>query len=377
METLRGVFNIIDSHEHILLNDVFKSEGITEIWEKCDFKSSCLLSAQGIGYVTQNLKCLLFKAKHPQVYAFGGLEHYQFDYSNYTPDYLEQIKRIDSMGFDGVKMIEGKPAVRKALNRRLDDEIFDGFYEYAQENSIPITFHVGDPPNFWNRDTVPNWALQEGWYYGEGGYIPYNQFYEEIEGILKKFPNLILNFAHFFFLSGDIKEARRFLDTYPNICFDLTPGSEMYINFSTDIEVWRQFFRDYQDRIIFGTDKTDEDIVNLTNAELPRKFLETEGSFDLYGIEVQGVGLEKNILQKIYSDNFSRIAGKSPKKIDLEEAREEYLRLKKYIDEVELRDLSYFDRWIYQNKETASRELEQIKGQLHSLNILGHGKNQH
>ncbi|NLJ41914.1 MAG: amidohydrolase family protein [Clostridiales bacterium] len=361
MNTMKNSFGIIDSHEHVLLNTFAQSEEISQIWDKCSFDSACLLSTQGIGYITQNIKCLLLKIKYPHVYAFGGLEHYQFNRSCGKPDYLKQIKRMDALGFDGVKMIEGKPIVRQKLNKRLDDGMFDAFYSYAQDHSITITFHVADPPTFWNKELIPDWALKEGWYYGTGEYIPYRQFYEEIEGILKKHPNLKMILAHFFFLSEDINEAKRFLNTYPNICFDLTPGTEMYFNFTRDTDRWRQFFSDYQDRLIFGTDITDEDTNNLSTSNLARNFLEMDETFVAFGVNVSGLGLDKPIIQKIYRDNFLRMAGDRPKRVCIKEAIAECQWVKEYIDNLELLDLSYFDSLLYQDKDKAYYELREIE----------------
>ena len=32
---------------------------------------------------------------------------------------------FDRMGYDGIKMLDGKPGIRKRLNRRLDDPAYD------------------------------------------------------------------------------------------------------------------------------------------------------------------------------------------------------------------------------------------------------------
>jgi hypothetical protein len=38
------------------------------------------------------------------------------------------------------------------------------------------------------------------------------------------------------------------------VFFDLTPGAEMYFNFSSRLGEVRDFFLRYQDRLIYGTD---------------------------------------------------------------------------------------------------------------------------
>ena len=59
--------------------------------------------------------------------------------------------------------------------------------------------------------------------------------------MLDKFPKLKITFAHFFFLSDNPDEAVRIMEKYPNALFDLTPGGEMFVNFSKDPEYWHDF----------------------------------------------------------------------------------------------------------------------------------------
>ena len=46
---------------------------------------------------------------------------------------------------DGMKMLEGKPAVRQKLGHRRDVSIYDAYYAYLEVEQIPLMFHVADP----------------------------------------------------------------------------------------------------------------------------------------------------------------------------------------------------------------------------------------
>ena len=61
----------------------------------------------------------------------------------------------------------------------------------------------------------------------------------EVERILEQHPRLKLILAHFCFLSGDLARAAAFLDRWPNVCYDITPGDEMYVRFSAAPAAWR------------------------------------------------------------------------------------------------------------------------------------------
>jgi hypothetical protein len=117
---------------------------------------------------------------------------------------------------------------------------------------------------------------------------------------------------------------------------DLTPGIEMYHNFSADINDARDFFTKYQDRIIFGTDigahallaKPGEGIEFDESHErvfLIRNTLENPGEFFLPGKgylfgdpnpPFLGLDLPETVLDKLYVKNAERIFGASPRPIN-------------------------------------------------------------
>jgi len=110
--------------------------------------------------------------------------------------------------------------------------------------------------------------------------------------VLQRHPDIKVVFAHFFFMSAQLERLGEYLDRYPNMCVDLTPGIEMYRNFSKNPEGARNFFRKYQDRILYGTDigakallaTPDEGIQkgeSWSRINLVRSFLEKSGEFKL------------------------------------------------------------------------------------------------
>jgi predicted TIM-barrel fold metal-dependent hydrolase len=123
-------------------------------------------------------------------------------------------------------------------------------------------------------------------------------------------------FAHFFFLSADLERAAAFLDRWPSVCFDITPGSEMYHNFSKRPAEWREFFVRYQDRILFGTDNTahtgDQIKWAAQNVERVRGFLETKTAFS-----GPGLALPQDVLERVYHGTFERVFGATPRPLDM------------------------------------------------------------
>jgi predicted TIM-barrel fold metal-dependent hydrolase len=333
-EVFESVFKdipVFDCHTHII-NKADDMEKLLCLRDMFGFEWMNVLSISGMGDITQNFKCILLKALHPEKnYIFGGLLHSE-EASEGGNDYFEQAKKLISMGFDGMKMIEGKPNVRRQLNKSLDDSSFDSYYKFLEEKQIPILFHIADPETFWDVNAVPEWARNAGWFYGDGSYNQREDFYREVDCILTKFPKLKAIFAHFYFLSTDMERASEFLDKWSNVSIDLTPGTEMYVNFSKNPEKWRNFFIKYQDRIIFGTDTCDpEGEVELDNmiktVNLSRMFLETDKEFQVWDLKLKGMCLSRDILEKIYYKNFFRYVGTEPKKLSVQLAIAECERM--------------------------------------------------
>lgn len=290
-------------------------------------------------FISQNQLGILYKALYPgKLYCYAG-----FDY--YMPEGVERKRLKDQaqnyveMGFDGIKMVELKPTVYNNLGGvDIDSQEYDEMFGYLDETGTPLLFHVGDPETFWDPERAPKFAIENGWFYGNGSFPKLESLYADVEAMLGRHPKLKVVFAHFFFLSDDIERAARVLDQYPNVRFDLTPGTEMYGNFSKKPAEWREFFQKYEDRILLGTDngwgsmtpmeeKIDFAVNNLGNV---RRFLETADHFEGYEMAIEGLDLPVSTLEKIYYMNYEAMAGTSPKAVDLAKAlayQEEMLEL--------------------------------------------------
>ena len=268
---------------------------------------------------THNPAALFFKRHHPQrVYLSGAL-----DYAPVLADWdaaprllAGQAAALKAQGFDGLKMIEGKPQARKLLPLPLDGEAYAGLWAALEAAQFPVVLHVADPDEFWDAQRCPDWARQSGWDYSDGSYPSKEALYAEVEHVLARHPTLKLTLAHFAFLSGDLPRAAGFLDAHPTVCFDLAPHLDMYHDFSRAPAAARDFFLRYQDRLLYGTDLDTRPLARSPNGYaflraipwLIRSFLETDGEFNLPGQPaLRGLGLPQAVLEKIYAGNFERV----------------------------------------------------------------------
>ena len=318
---------IIDSHTHV--SNSGSIQHLIQSAQKHDFHKFGIMSTSclGISHITQNVTVALAKIMYPEkIYGFGGLFYPDNPKPADGQNLLEQAVRLKQLGFDGMKMLEGKPDTRKNIGLPLDSPVFDKYYSYLEAEGIPVTYHVGDPKVFWDEEKAPDWAKKEGWTYTDGSFVSKEALYNEVSGFLSKFPKLKVIFAHFFFMGEEgIEKASLFLDKWPCAYYDVTPGIEMYGSFSENPEEWREFFIKYQDRMVFGSDNgLDESLVYI---DVIRAFLETFEEFQCRGLQIRGIGLEYDILEKIYHGNFERRVGTTPAKINTEMVLEECNRV--------------------------------------------------
>lgn len=272
---------------------------------------------------THNTAALYFKQHYPdRIYISGALDYSVLANPDRAPSLLAgQIAALKAQGFDGLKLIEGKPQVRKLLPHRLDGPLYSAMWDTVERGNFPVVFHVNDPDEFWDAARVPDWARQSGWDYSDGSYPSKEDLYGEVENILRRHPNLKIIFAHFYFLSRELDTAAHFLEAHPSVFFDLAPHMDMYRDFSRDPEAVRAFFMRYQDRIIYGTDTDTRALARGLEGlrlmqsipVLIRSFLELEGEFSVDGdANYHGLGLTRDVLEKIYATNFERMYGAVP-----------------------------------------------------------------
>lgn len=311
-------YPISDAHIHVsALENV---ENAINMVDFCGFEHWIHLSLCSIPLrpetLASNLVGALCKLKDPRCLAFGSF-HYTRDAKLPDADeLLRQIKWLDAAGYDGLKMLDGKPGFRKKLGSRLDDPRYDKMLAWATEQQFPIMYHINDPAEFWHYDQLPEWAVGKNFFYGDGTYPKKLEIDEEAFGFLRKHPNLRVCIPHFFFISDQYGLCCEMLDRYPNLYFDITPGWEMYENFAKDIPLWQHFFKTYAHKILFGSDTYSGHWRDTVTSM--QRVLETDDHFVAFEENCIGLNLDEQTLRQIYYRNFYKYAGRLDKKMDLD-----------------------------------------------------------
>lgn len=308
---------INDSHVHV---DNSNPEKLIQMADHFGYEKLC---AQGIpccGNRINNLECLAVKALAPgRAYAYGGMV-YAPDLVPTRESHEKQLRLLMDAGFDGWKILESKPSVYRRLRLPLDSDAFDGAFSMAEAEGVPVTWHAGDPATFWDEKTAPEFAVKYHWLCVGEGFPSLTTIYTQVENVLARHPGLRATLAHLYFTSDDRPHAERLLDRYKNLCFDITPGSEMYFAFMEDREGWRKFFEKYRFKLVYGTDMVDgEDDVVFGSQDAITEFvlsaLMKNERFSVHGFGGTGLGLSEDVLRPLMAENFDRIAGPKPKEI--------------------------------------------------------------
>ncbi len=305
----------IDGHVHVFGRGTQGVRDMLALEHSFGYEACNFLSCECMDDAAQNAMGIYLKALAPENFAFGGLT-YRCDC-----DFAAELDALWKIGFDGMKMVENKPSLRKKLGVAFNDPRYDSFYKKLEELQIPLLSHVADPEECWDRALIPDWAYDAGYFYGDGTYEEKETLYAEVEDVLTRFPRMKVILAHLFFMSADLERLDSLLERHPNVCLDLVAGTEMYWNFGKRPVEWREFFLKYQDRIIYGTDNSNlYNAVELENARitnrLERDFLTTSGTVHAWDKTTQGIALPEDVQKKILRENFLRLTGGAPRPLD-------------------------------------------------------------
>lgn len=329
---------IIDGHIHYCLD--IEPAYMTALLDRTETDMANLAAITHGDRVSCTPELLALKHMNPgRFWVYGSLDPCLYYRGGEDMGRLmaEHCQRLLDMGCDGIKLLEGKPQLRRALPvPDFDADCWEEFWAWAERQRVPLLWHVNDPENFWDASAVPVWAAAQGWLYDES-YINNEEQYRQVLTVLERHPGLKVIFAHFFFMSAQLDRLEKIMDSYNNIMVDLTPGIEMYENFSKTPGRTAEFFRKFEGRICYGTDiasrfvyntegKPFNEKENLRRPEIVRDFLFEEGEITISSdgnflhnrpdFQMHCLNLSHEALDKIMGGNFVSFTGGLPKAVD-------------------------------------------------------------
>lgn len=228
-----------------------------------------------------------------------------------------QLEGAISAGADGMK-ISKVLGLRVRDERgdllRVDDERLDPLWAKAGELGVPVLFHIADPVAFFTPLDRFNERWDElyqhpNWSFYHPQYPTFMELMEQQANLLAKHPAVTFQSAHVASYAENLQWVGELLDAYPNLTVDI---SERIAELGRQPYTAREWFIKYQDRIVFGTDRSPLG----PWYEIYFRFLETFDEYFPHGPEqpprqgrwnIYGIGLPDEVLEKIYHKNAEKL----------------------------------------------------------------------
>ena len=276
----------------------------------------------------------------PDVFAFASTFHMSgWD----DPAWVENtIKHLDSTFNKGAIAVKFWKNIGMDFRDKsgklvmIDDPKFDAIFSHLKDRHIPVIGHQGEPRGCWLPfDKMVIKDLKE--YYRD--HPQYHMYlhpdmpsYEDQmkvrDKMLEKNKDMVFMGCHLASLEWSVDELAKFFDKFPNAVADIAARMNQ-LQYQTQVNRQKviDFFKKYQDRILYGTDITFDSTGNYEDFKKEAhnvwlkdwEFLATDSVMTVrdFDGQFQGLMLSRSIIDKIYRTNAERIFTKAWKNKEL------------------------------------------------------------
>ncbi len=311
----KAAYPVIDMHSHDYADNEQDIERWVSTMKKMGIEKTVILSKQtGAGFDAVLKKY----SKFPQEFELWcGIDFTGYDTDgNWTENAIKELERCHQMGARGVGEMgdKGEGLVYsipvKAYGLHFDDPDMEPIWAKCAELGMPVNIHIADPIWMYEAMDSTNDGLMNAYEWRidltKEGILDHGELIQTLENAVKRNPNTTFIACHFANCSYDLNILGNMLDKYPNLWAD---NSARYAETAPIPRHVKTFYEKYQDRIIYGTDMgMDEEMYKITFRILETEdehFYET-GQFG-YHWALNGFGLSKEVLKKVYKENALQI----------------------------------------------------------------------
>jgi predicted TIM-barrel fold metal-dependent hydrolase len=334
----KSAFPAIDAHNHLWGNwqvdrviETLDEVGVTSY---CDLTGNVHIEFAGGGYVITPGNISDFfdncSLKYPGRFYCFTMSNFATpankplftDHKRFVADCIETLNKHVQLGAKGLKILKELGLHYRDSAGELiacDDTRLSPIWEEAGRLKIPVLIHQADPAGFF-EPVVPENEHYESlikyptWSFADPKYPRKIELLKRRDNLIRQHPGTTFILPHFGNYAENIQYVSDLLTECPNAYIDFSArldelGRQPY---ST-----RKFFIRHQDRIIFGTDMPANIESSIEMYRTYFRFLETfdesfyspdyDGTFDRARWPICGIGLPKEVLKKIYSENILKI----------------------------------------------------------------------
>jgi predicted TIM-barrel fold metal-dependent hydrolase len=318
-EVPRARFAVIDVHNHV--NDAGGIHGqevpaadVIRVMDRANVKKIVILTGMW-GDKLQDVLDKMVKPYPDRFVVFTQIDWSKINDADFSAEMVRQIDDAVRRGARGLKVLKDLGlGVRDKSGKlvAIDDPRLDPVWEECGRLGIPVAIHSTDPEAFFTPTDKYNERYEElmrnpSWSF-YGSQLPSKeQLLEERNHIIAKHPRTTFIALHVANWPENLDVVSTWLREFPNMVVELG---------AREAELGRQprrasqFFMDFQDRILFGTDSEPSEKMYANYF----RWLETsdeyfdywdypgQGRWKIYGME-----LPDEVLEKVYHANAERI----------------------------------------------------------------------
>ena len=279
----------------------------------------------------QSIARTLVKA-HPKNLAYAAsFSMNGWDEPGWQQNVLQQMDAAFANGAIGIKVwknigMEFRDHAGKLV--MIDDPKFDAIFDLVRARHKVLIGHQGEPHNCWlplaemtvnnDREYFRDHPQYHMFLHPE---LPsYEQQMAARDHMLERNPQVRFMGAHMASLEWSVDELAKFLDAHANAVVDLAARmGQVQFQSNQDHDKVRRFFIRYQDRLLYGTDLTQEpgakpqEFRAEAHAAWLRdwQYLNTDTTLKVPELDapVRGLTLPRSVIRKIYSRNAERWFG--------------------------------------------------------------------
>ncbi len=308
----KAKFPFIDVHNHQFEMPTMDLGGLTREMDKLNMAVMINLSGQSGDRIQQSVRNI--KENFPKRFiVFANVDFKGVDEKDWAVRTTKQLEEDVRNGANGLKIYKSLGFSAKDIDGNrlsVDDPRLDPVWKKAGELRIPVLIHTADPKSFWDPMDEHNerWlelATHPNRKRGENSPVPFEQLMEEQHRMFKRHPNTTFIAAHFGWYPNDLGRLAKLLDEMPNVMVEF---GAVIAELGRQPRMAKQFFTEYQDRILFGKDSwVPEEYATYF------RVLETEDEYFPYHKKyhafwrMYGLGLPDSVLRKVYYKNALRI----------------------------------------------------------------------
>ena len=318
-EVPRAKFYVIDVHNHV--NDargtddkIIPPAEVVKQLDQANVKKVAVLTG-GWGDKLQRVLDRTVKLYPDRFVVFTQMDWSKIDDPNFRAEMVAQLDNAVKRGARGLKVLKDWGlGVRDKSGKLLaiDDPRMDPVWEECGRLGIPVSIHSTDPEAFFTPTDAKNERYEElmhnpSWSFYGSDFPSKTTLLEQRNHVFAKHPKTIFIALHVANWPENLDVVSEWLRKYPN----------MYVEFGArEAELGRQprraaqFFAEFQDRIMFGTDA--EPIPQMYANYF--RWLETDDEYFPYWNYpeqgrwmIYGMKLPDTILEKVYHGNAERV----------------------------------------------------------------------